>query len=60
MLNNGCWAWSSGETESLCYWNFGGKQEKFLNEECLCLYEQKTELDEFMSDWPEYVGEYNG
>ena len=60
MLNNGCWAWASGETGSLCYWNFSGKQERFLNEEYLCVLEQNIERAEFMSDWLEYVGEHDG
>ena len=60
MLGSGCWAWVSGETGTLCYWNFSGKQEKFLNEEYLCLFEQSIERNEFMSDWEEYVGEYHG
>ena len=60
MANNGCWAWVSGETGTLCYWNFCGKNEKYLSEESLGCYEKLRELSEYMDDWLEYVGEYDG
>lgn len=60
MLNNGCWAWASGETGTLCYWNFCGKNEKYLDENYLCQLEQQRERKEFMDDWLEYVGEFDG
>jgi hypothetical protein len=60
MSSNGCWAWSSGDTGSLCYWNFFRKEDRALDEESLCYFEQRREREEFMSDWLEYVGEYNG
>lgn len=60
MLNTGCWAWASGETGTLCYWNFCGKNEKYLDENYLCQLEQQRERNEFMQDWEEYVGEYGG
>lgn len=59
-MNNGSWVWCSGETGSLCYWNFCGKEEKYLDENYLSKYERIIELKEFMQDWDEYVGEYDG
>lgn len=60
MLNSGCWAWSSGKTGSLCYWNFGEKEETYADENYLSQCERDIELKEFMQDWEEYVGEYDG
>lgn len=60
MLTLGCWAWSSGETGTLCYWNFCGKNEIYLTDNYLSYYEQRLEREEYMSDWSEYVGEFNG
>ena len=55
MINIG-----SGETGSLCYWNFCEKEEFYLDENYLCQCERIIELKEFMQDWDEYVGEYDG
>lgn len=60
MRNNGCWATACGETGSLCYWNFCGKNEDLIDEYRLQYYEQRIELKEFMADWLEYVGEFDG
>jgi hypothetical protein len=58
---NGCWAYASGETGSLCYWNFlDNKEAECISEELLCWCEQNIERSEFMSDWKEYIGEYDG
>lgn len=59
-MNIGMWAWSSGETGSLCYWNFCGKNEKLITEDYLCEYERRVEMSEYMNDWYEYIGEFDG